>query len=68
MAAISYKTMVGRGVRFSMVSGEDIIGKVKSADEDDDFIEVEGIGEARDVWIVRDKIVSFCLLGGQENV
>ena len=66
MGAISYKSMVGRGVRFSMVSGEDIIGKVKSAD--DDFIEVEGIGEARDVWIVRDKIVSFCLLGAKENL
>ena len=66
MGAISYRSMVGRGVRFSMVSGEDIIGKVKSAD--DDFIEVEGIGEARDVWIVRDKIVSFCLLGAKENL
>jgi hypothetical protein len=51
-----------------MVSGEDVIGKVKSAHEDSDFIEVEGIGESRDVWIVRDKIVSFCLLGAKGNL
>jgi len=66
MEAISYSSLVGRGVRFSMLGGEDIIGRVKRADENNEFIEVEGIGESRDVWIVRDKIVSFSLLGPKQ--
>jgi len=68
MGAISYESLEGRGVRFSLVSGEDVIGKVKSAERDGDFIEVEGIGESRDVWVVRDKIVSFSILGPKKPV
>lgn len=68
MGASVYKSLVGRKVRFALVSGGDVIGLVKRADEDDDFIEVEGIGESQNFWIARDKIVSFCLLGANEKL
>jgi hypothetical protein len=63
MAKGFYASLVGRNVRFSMITGEDVIGEVKSADENENLIEIAGIGESRDVWIARDKIVIISLLG-----